>query len=136
MARLPRHALSGHPTRFCSVPLLSIGYKRMASMRRSIGVSAVVQLAYICARTLWHSIPFLTGGERRLLGGGWAQCNGCRLPLHAQAAALPTCPPHARQPRHSIVQLRAKQPPAEPCLALPKSCIRTCHTHVAAALPA
>ena len=40
----------------------------MASMRRSIGVTAVVQLAYVCVRTLWHSVPFFTGGAL-LLGG-------------------------------------------------------------------
>ncbi len=32
-------------------------------MRRGIKLSALVQLAYICVRTLWHSVPFLTGGE-------------------------------------------------------------------------
>ncbi|KAL4434165.1 hypothetical protein ABPG75_000606 [Micractinium tetrahymenae] len=36
-------------------------YKRMAVMRRTIRISAIVQLVYICVRTLWHSIPFLTG---------------------------------------------------------------------------
>lgn len=35
----------------------------MAVMRRTIRISAIVQLVYICIRTLWHSIPFLTGGE-------------------------------------------------------------------------
>lgn len=40
----------------------SAGYKRMAVMRRTIRISAIVQLVYICIRTLWHSIPFLTGG--------------------------------------------------------------------------
>ena len=31
-------------------------------MRRNIKRSALVQLAYICVRTLWHSVPYLTGG--------------------------------------------------------------------------
>jgi hypothetical protein len=41
---------------------LPAGYKRLAVMRRGIKLSALVQLAYICVRTLWHSVPFLTGG--------------------------------------------------------------------------
>ncbi|PRW59175.1 jagunal-like protein 1 [Chlorella sorokiniana] len=59
----PTHDGSDHSYRM----VIEDRYKRMASMRRTIGVSAVVQLAYICARTLWHSIPFLTGEPRLTL---------------------------------------------------------------------
>lgn len=45
--------------------VLLAGYKRLAVMRRGIRISAIVQLVYICVRTLWHSVPLLTGGERR-----------------------------------------------------------------------
>lgn len=36
-------------------------YKRMVVMRRTIRISAIIQLAHVCVRTLWHSVPFLTG---------------------------------------------------------------------------
>ncbi|PSC75778.1 hypothetical protein C2E20_1244 [Micractinium conductrix] len=36
-------------------------YKRLAVMRRTIKLSAIAQLVYICLRTLWHSVPFLAG---------------------------------------------------------------------------
>ncbi|KAI3438865.1 hypothetical protein D9Q98_001282 [Chlorella vulgaris] len=36
-------------------------YKRLAVMRRAIRISALVQLVYVCIRTLWHSVPFFTG---------------------------------------------------------------------------
>lgn len=72
------------------------GYKRMASMRRTIGVSAVVQLAYICLRTLWHSIPFLTGGERHALScsSSSKQRTGCMFcsSRHRFWAAQPSHP--------------------------------------------
>jgi hypothetical protein len=41
------------------------GYKRLAVMRRAIRISALVQLVYVCIRTLWHSVPFFTGGALR-----------------------------------------------------------------------
>ena len=40
----------------------------MAGLRRTIRVIATVQLAYIVLRTLWHSIPALTGGACPRLG--------------------------------------------------------------------
>lgn len=59
-SRVPqRPSLITVPTSPC---LRAAGYKRMAVMRRTIRVSAIVQLVYVCVRTLWHSIPFLTGG--------------------------------------------------------------------------
>lgn len=48
----------------------------MAVMRRTIRISAIVQLVYICIRTLWHSIPFITGGApvHRSLSCGTLPC--------------------------------------------------------------
>lgn len=58
------------------------GYKRLAVMRRTIKLSAIAQLVYICLRTVWHSVPFLAGGASGPGGG---------VPRLAGVAAQPGC---------------------------------------------
>lgn len=103
----------------CS-PCTPAGYKRMASMRRAIGVSAVVQLAYICLRTLWHSVPFLTGGKRHITAGVLPAVAGpwpwtsCMLPQQSLAGVnaraglqVPPPPPASHSTQHAPLQSRA-----------------------------
>lgn len=81
----------------CATRLPPAGYKRMAGLRRTIRVTATMQLAYVVLRTLWHSIPALTGGALPA-----AACleaaSGCMHAGCLAAQACKTCSP-AGQPR-------------------------------------
>ena len=72
--------------------LVAAGYKRLAVMRRGIRISALAQLVYICVRTLWHSIPFFTGGPplppaAAATARACCPCSGCHCPYHASHEA-------------------------------------------------